>query len=77
MFTIFDELAAEEIRKDRMQEAENYKLITQSNPTPTPKLHYTLGKMGAALENWGAKIRTRYNYPAPCEKHELLVKTTK
>jgi len=78
MFNIFDELAAEEYRKDRMRDAEEHNLGAQfKQKRLTLRINYTLGKMGALLENWGAKIKTYYNYPEPCEKHEMLVKPTK
>lgn len=78
MFTLFDELATEEYRKDRMRDAAEHNFIAQfKEKRLTSRISYSLGRMGALLEIWGAKIRTYYNYPDSCEKHEMLVKPTK
>ena len=78
MFTLFDELAAEEYRKDRMQDAAEHNFQAQfKQKRLTLRINYTLGKMGARLENWGAKIKAYYNYPEPLETHEMLIKPTK
>jgi hypothetical protein len=78
MFNLFDEMAAEEYRNDRMRDAEQHNSIAQSKQNkPTPKFHHTLGKLGASIESLGTKIKTRYSYPEPCETREMLVKPTK
>jgi len=78
MFTLFDELAVEEYRKDRMRDAaeHNFNAPFKQNRLAL-RINYSLGKMGALLEQWGAKIKTYYNYPEPCETHEMLVEPTK
>lgn len=73
-----DEMLAKEYRRERMAEAKEYNLIFRSSEKNIILNTYqALSKIGALLENMGAKMHTRYNSLVLRKKTELLANTIK
>ena len=78
MLNLMDELAAKEVRKDRMREAEAHNLIASTKENKLAHHFYlALGKVGALIENWGVKLQQLHTYHECPENHDLLVKSAK
>ena len=78
MLNLLDELAAEEIRKDRIREAQAHNLVAGTKENKLAHHFYlTLGKLGTVFENWGVKLQQRYTYHECPDNHDLLVKSAK
>jgi hypothetical protein len=75
---IFDEIAAEQYRNDRLAEAKaNNSLVRSEASNLTLKIYRALESLGVLLENWGVKIQARYNCLARSKKSELLTDSAK
>lgn len=75
---IFDEIVAEQHRKDRMAEAAVYHSVAHTrNNNLKVSFYITLEKLGALLESWGVKLQSRYNCLALREKREMLANSAK
>lgn len=70
---IFDEMNAAEYRADRMAEATEHHVVTRSPENRIlVSLYRTLSILGALLENWGARMKARYECLAQPETCEML-----